>query len=480
MTPPRFRSRTTRAASRLVAVAALVGLVAPACSSSDGDQRSLGSTAGTIANGSAAAGTDGAPAGGSVVFATSLTITDDPATTASAVIGAAGGSLAVTAGDGTVFTLEVPVDALNADTTISATATTVAGIDGAAALHAVHFEPAGLQFVGAASLHIQTTAPIAEGYVLPFQSASDGSDPQVAIIDDPATTGSTIALLVAHFSVFGIAELVDSIRDALVGQPTATVEAQLQGDIAWHVEIRRGYLREGRSTAEIDSVLQTLFLEYLEKVITPLVEGAPKTCAGAFTVAQATSNYYYLWLHNSLPTTIVSMKAVAESAFLTMERLCEEERIDECVDSGDDTVLSTFWRDMNRWRGRFAFARKMGDDPALYETRAKKICKGYAYFITGGLQDFQVQNVKVCDVRKPFSLTSPGVATAEFSGGKGLTGTYSATGAFNLTYAGTYTILLPAGPGEVGTMSGTSGGQIAGQAGSGTEKYVLTPAYDVC
>lgn len=61
------------------------------------------------------------------------------------------------------------------------------------------------------------------------------------------------------------------------------------------------------------------------------------------------------------------------------------------------------------------------------------------------------------------------VATAEFSSGESLTGTYSAMGAFNLSYASTYTISLPAGPGEPGTIQGSSGGQIADQAGSGTE-----------
>ncbi|MBP8208058.1 MAG: hypothetical protein KAY11_00735, partial [Ilumatobacteraceae bacterium] len=91
----------------------------------------------------------------------------------------------------------------------------------------------------------------------------------------------------------------------------------------------------------------------------------------------------------------------------------------------------------------------------------------------GGLQDWQV-NMVVCDITKPFTLESPGVGVAEFSGG--LSGTYSATGVFNFSYAGTYQVILSDGLGSPGTMSGTSSGQIAGQAGSGTENYVLTPA----
>jgi len=76
-------------------------------------------------------------------------------------------------------------------------------------------------------------------------------------------------------------------------------------------------------------------------------------------------------------------------------------------------------------------------------------------------------------VTKPFSLTAPGVGVAKFSGG--LSGTYVATGVFNFRYEGTYTITLPNGPGKPGTMAATSSGQIAGKAGSGTERYVLTP-----
>ena len=58
--------------------------------------------------------------------------------------------------------------------------------------------------------------------------------------------------------------------------------------------------------------------------------------------------------------------------------------------------------------------------------------------------------------------------------------TITASGVFNFSYTGTYTISLPSGPGEPGTMTASNGGQIAGQGGSGTERFVLTPAYDAC
>jgi hypothetical protein len=115
--------------------------------------------------------------------------------------------------------------------------------------------------------------------------------------------------------------------------------------------------------------------------------------------------------------------------------------------------------------------RGVGRAEVAFETSG-----GAAYLVVGGLEDWQVSQV-VCDIMAPFSLTSPGVGVAEFSGG--LTGTYSATGVFNFSYAGDYVIVLSDGIGSPGTMSATSGGSIAGQAGSGTENYVLTPA-DPC
>lgn len=99
--------------------------------------------------------------------------------------------------------------------------------------------------------------------------------------------------------------------------------------------------------------------------------------------------------------------------------------------------------------------------------------KPAAYRVVGGLEDWQVDMV-VCDVMQPFVLESPGVGVAEFSGG--LSGTYTATGIFNFSYAGTYEITLENGLGSPGGMVASSGGQIAGEAGSGSEVYSLTPA----
>jgi hypothetical protein len=96
-----------------------------------------------------------------------------------------------------------------------------------------------------------------------------------------------------------------------------------------------------------------------------------------------------------------------------------------------------------------------------------------AYQVVGGLQAWQVDQL-VCDITKPFTLESPGVGVAEYSGG--LSGTTSIHGIFDSIYSGTYEIVLSDGLGSPGTMTNTTSGTTLGNAGSGVERYVLTPA----
>ncbi len=100
---------------------------------------------------------------------------------------------------------------------------------------------------------------------------------------------------------------------------------------------------------------------------------------------------------------------------------------------------------------------------------------GGSYQIVGGLDDWQT-NTSVCDIMKPFKLTSS-ILVVNFSGG--MSGTYEYSGGpFNARGNGTYTISLPDGLGKPGTMTGSGPGEVTGDKvykGSGTEKYTLTP-----
>ncbi len=110
--------------------------------------------------------------------------------------------------------------------------------------------------------------------------------------------------------------------------------------------------------------------------------------------------------------------------------------------------------------------RGVGKADVRYST-----AKPAAYRVVGGLQDWKIDQV-VCDVMAPFTLTGE-IGAMQLSGG--LSGTYVFDGMFSSHYEGTYEISLPDGPGKPGTMVGTGSGSVAGQAGSGTENYALTP-----
>ena len=100
---------------------------------------------------------------------------------------------------------------------------------------------------------------------------------------------------------------------------------------------------------------------------------------------------------------------------------------------------------------RLARRRGVGKAEMTFETGGPA-----SFQIVGGLDDFQV-NEAVCDVMKPFQLSGGGF-TASFSGG--LAGTYSYVGPFDATGGGTYTISLPDGPLQPGTMVGEGSGSV--------------------
>jgi hypothetical protein len=146
---------------------------------------------------------------------------------------------------------------------------------------------------------------------------------------------------------------------------------------------------------------------------------------------------------------------------------CEKDAVARCKAARDPSILVGFWTEANRMSpGRFA----------VDTTKAELVCDPKAYRVVGGLDDFQVAQ-KVCNVMEPFTLDSD-IGSMSLSGG--LSGTYEFEGDFDAHYRGTYTIRFPHGPRKPGTMTGHGSGSVAGTAGSGTEKFTLTPLGPAC
>lgn len=131
----------------------------------------------------------------------------ESAATASATIGAAGGTVTAVAADGRRYTLTVPAGALAADTAITATpivsmgnAPLAEGLRGG-----VRFGPSGLRFGLAATLRIEgaSTTASAGNRLVGFVRSDDGAAMQLVPVE---VVGNALEMPVPHFSDGGAAE----------------------------------------------------------------------------------------------------------------------------------------------------------------------------------------------------------------------------------------------------------------------------------
>jgi hypothetical protein len=343
----------------------------------------------------------------------------DKKQTASAKIPRTGGSVFLTAADGSKFTLEVPPDALEADTIITITA--LKNIEGAPLDNksptAVQFEPSGLFFKEMATLTIVPAKDIPVKEQIIFGYEGDGKDYHLAVID-PKSKDIKIKLM--RFSGAGVGSGADAAWAANLMIQARTAETRLNQKLGEYLqERRRKVILEGEDSVDNDELaerIKSAMDQYEEDVIRKEMVAAELDCKHAYRAMQ--------------------------------------------------TILSL---------GRQRQMLGIKPDPDMWEKidKLKKIAENCPapYRVVGGLDDWQT-NTLVCDIMKPFTLTGGGF-TMQLSGG--LSGTYDYTGPFNAHGTGTYTISLPDGPGKPGTMTGGGAGSVEGHTGYGTEKYTLTP-----
>jgi hypothetical protein len=147
----------------------------------------------------------------------------DKKQTATGKVSQGGGSVSLTAADGSKFTLEVPANAVEADTTITMTA--VKSLDGAPLANntptAVQLEPSGLFFKEMATLTIVPVKEIPTKQQIIFGYEGEGQDYHLAVIDPKS---KEIKIQLMHFSGAGIGSGSDSAWAATL---------QLQADSAY-------------------------------------------------------------------------------------------------------------------------------------------------------------------------------------------------------------------------------------------------------
>lgn len=164
----------------------------------------------------------------------------DTARAVTAIISTEGGTLTLTTGDGTRFTLTLPADALISDAEITMTPVSSAErlpLSGGL-VTAVQLEPEGLRLWQPATLLIEPPVAISGTEEFPFAWSRMGEDFHLYPLQlDP----SSLAMKLAHFSTYGIGRGSDADREAQQLHepisPEAGLEQRLQaalGEIRLH------------------------------------------------------------------------------------------------------------------------------------------------------------------------------------------------------------------------------------------------------
>ena len=348
-----------------------------------------------------------------------VTVQLDKKKTATKVIPSSGGSMSLTSADGSSFTLDIPAEALDADTEITMTA--VKSLDGAPLDNntptAVQLEPSGLFFKEIATLTIVPAKEIPIKQQIIFGYEGDGHDYHLAPVDPKS---KEIKVKLIRFSGAGVGS---------------------GGDAAWAANLMN---QASTAQARISQKLGEFLLIERQKHLLGL-EGDDAATEFAKQIKSAMDKYEDEVIRKEMVAAELDCKHAPEAML---------------------AILG-----LNRQKQLLGFE----PDPDTWEKIGKlaKIAEGctWPYQIVGGLDDWQT-NTRVCDIMKPFTLTGS-CCTLQASGG--LSGTYTYTGIFNAQGSGTYTISVPQGLGKPGTMTGGGLGSAGGATGSGTENYTLTP-----
>ncbi len=217
----------------------------------------------------------------------------DKKQTASGKFTKAGGSVSLTAADGSKFTLDVPADALEADTMITMTA--VKSIEGApldknTPTAAVQLEPSGLFFKEMATLTIVPAKEIPIKEQVIFNYEGDGKDYHLALVD-PKSKDIKIKLM--EFSgagVGGVGGAGDIAWAANLTIQAETARTRISQKLGEYLQgERRSMLLGDESslfTGEFGETIRSALDQYEDQVIRKEEVAAELDCKRAFKAMQ--------------------------------------------------------------------------------------------------------------------------------------------------------------------------------------------------
>ena len=200
----------------------------------------------------------------------------DKTLTATQRFSQSGGSISLTAVDGSKFTLDVPANALEADTSITMAA--VKSLDGAPLANntptAVQLEPSGLFFKEMATLTIVPAKEIPIKEQIIFSYEGDGQDYHLAVID-PRSKEIKIKLM--HFSGAGVGSGSDSAWAATLQLQADSANARLAQKLGELLQPAR-FGEDSSDANKVDEKALSLLNQFEEQVVLKEIAAAEQDC----------------------------------------------------------------------------------------------------------------------------------------------------------------------------------------------------------
>ena len=200
----------------------------------------------------------------------------DKTLTATQRFSQSGGSISLTAVDGSKFTLDVPANALEAGTSITMAA--VKSLDGAPLANntptAVQLEPSGLFFKEMATLTIVPAKEIPIKEQIIFSYEGDGQDYHLAVID-PRSKEIKIKLM--HFSGAGVGSGSDSAWAATLQLQADSANARLAQKLGELLQPAR-FGEDSSDANKVDEKALSLLNQFEEQVVLKEIAAAEQDC----------------------------------------------------------------------------------------------------------------------------------------------------------------------------------------------------------
>jgi hypothetical protein len=282
---------------------------------------------------------DGSGSGQPAPHPASVTVSLDPAHTATARVPITGGTIQATGPDGTVYTLTVPADALISDTTI--TMTPISDVDGldvsGGRFAGVQLEPDGLRFLQALTLRISPPEGAHQDAVALSYHGSGSEVHRVPLTPDP----ELLEIHLMHFSgslvYLGNNTFIAPLDGIVPSDAEDRIESELQ---QLYQEERRHALLGEEGDPELGTKTEGLFREYYTEVVQPTFSRMQTDCSYARTATLRAMGWVRQVQLVSMGEVFAAETEAVTEAVINALRNCFDQGKKDCIDTSDPVLMN--------------------------------------------------------------------------------------------------------------------------------------------